>query len=178
MNNEIRDMVHNVALKSGWWGGSEFPTPDTRITSAMMLVVTELAEAAEGFRKDLDDDHLPHHKMFDVELADAAIRLLDIAGALDIDCDIDTRLVWIARNDITRAYNRNQLEHLFYITTKLTDRTHGTHSCVRNSLAAIQAVAAMNGIDLDLIIVEKSRYNETRADHKPENRDKPGGKKY
>lgn len=31
------------------------------------------------------DDHLPHRKMFDVELADVAIRLFDLAGAMRID---------------------------------------------------------------------------------------------
>ena len=45
-----------------------------------MLTVTELAEACEGHRKNKMDDKLPHRKMFDVEIADCYIRLLDIAG--------------------------------------------------------------------------------------------------
>lgn len=44
-----------------------------------MLVVTELGEALEGLRKDLKDDHLPQYNSFDVEVADAIIRLLDIS---------------------------------------------------------------------------------------------------
>ena len=36
-----------------------------------MLIVSEIAEAMEGERKDLMDDKLPHRKMAEVELADA-----------------------------------------------------------------------------------------------------------
>ncbi len=64
------------------------PTTEGQI-AAIMLVVTELAEAVEGLRKDLPDDKLPHRKMVEVELADSLIRILnigqwcgyDIAGA-------------------------------------------------------------------------------------------------
>jgi hypothetical protein len=44
-----------------------------------MLIVSEVAEAMEGARKDLYDDHLPHRKMLDVELADALIRIMHTA---------------------------------------------------------------------------------------------------
>jgi len=46
----------------------------------MMLMVTEIAEAFEGKRKDLMDSHLPHRKAVDVELADLLIRVFDYAG--------------------------------------------------------------------------------------------------
>ena len=45
-----------------------------------MLIVSEVAEAMEGERKDLMDDKLPHRKMAEVELADALIRIFDYAG--------------------------------------------------------------------------------------------------
>lgn len=45
-----------------------------------MLVVSEVAEAMEGERKNLMDDHIPHRKMAEVELADALIRIFDYAG--------------------------------------------------------------------------------------------------
>ncbi|XUM19805.1 hypothetical protein ACRAVF_19255 [Bradyrhizobium oligotrophicum S58] len=38
-----------------------------------MLIVSEIAEAMEGERKSLMDDHLPHRKMVEVELADTLI---------------------------------------------------------------------------------------------------------
>lgn len=45
-----------------------------------MLIVTEIAEAFEGERKNLMDDKLPHRRMSEVELADALIRIFDYAG--------------------------------------------------------------------------------------------------
>jgi NTP pyrophosphatase (non-canonical NTP hydrolase) len=39
----------------------------------------------EGHRKGLPDDKLPHRSMIEVELADAVIRIADLAGALGLD---------------------------------------------------------------------------------------------
>jgi NTP pyrophosphatase (non-canonical NTP hydrolase) len=39
-------------------------------------------------------------------------------------------------------------------------------------------LAGFLGIDLGTVIAEKAAYNKARADHKPENRAKKGGKKY
>jgi len=50
-----------------------------------MLCVSELSEALEGDREDLMDDHLPDRKMLEVELADAVIRVFDMAGGLELD---------------------------------------------------------------------------------------------
>lgn len=61
------------------------PPLNRNVGELLMLSVSELAEAMEGHRKDLMDDKLPHRKMFDVEIADCVIRLLDICGGMGID---------------------------------------------------------------------------------------------
>ena len=108
--NTMVELCHGLALDSGW---HEIPRENG---TALMLIVSEVSEAMEGDRKNLNDDHLPHRKMTEVELADVVIRTFDFAGKM--------------------------------------------------------------GFDLGGAIIEKLKYNQIRADHKPENRNKEGGKSY
>jgi len=55
------------------------------IPEKLMLIVSEVAEGMEGHRKNLADDKLPHRKMLEVELADAVIRIFDLAGGVGLD---------------------------------------------------------------------------------------------
>lgn len=109
INNTV-DLCHGLAKDAGWHDNKR------ETGTCLMLIVSEIAEAMEGDRKNLMDDHLPHRQMFEVELADAVIRIFDLSGR--------------------------------------------------------------EGIDLGGALVEKLKYNQTRADHKPENRILEGGKKY
>lgn len=52
----------------------------TFFAQRLALIHSEISEALEGDRKDLMDDKLPHRRMQDVELADALIRIFDLAG--------------------------------------------------------------------------------------------------
>jgi NTP pyrophosphatase (non-canonical NTP hydrolase) len=49
------------------------------------LIHSEISECLEGERKSLMDDHLPHRRMAEVELADALIRIFDYAGEYGYD---------------------------------------------------------------------------------------------
>ena len=60
---------------------------DRNVGELLMLCVSELAEAMEGHRKNLQDDKLPHRKSFEVELADCLIRIFDLSGALQLDLE-------------------------------------------------------------------------------------------
>ena len=85
----INDLVRNVHhVNRNWWIDLETGEPlepKKLVPEKLMLIVSELSEALEGHRKNLLDDKLPHRYMLEVELADALIRLLDLAGALDLD---------------------------------------------------------------------------------------------
>jgi NTP pyrophosphatase (non-canonical NTP hydrolase) len=55
------------------------------VATKLMLTVSEISEAMEGHRRTLMDDKLPNRTMIEVELADAVIRICDLAGALGLD---------------------------------------------------------------------------------------------
>lgn len=82
--NEFCKLVH--AANKKWWQDPHTQQPIERNVPEMLcLVHSEISEALEGYRKDLMDDHLPTRKMIEVELADAIIRIFDIAGGLGLD---------------------------------------------------------------------------------------------
>lgn len=80
---------HGAAKKSGWWNNLDTGEPlaltQELVGDKLMLIVTEIAEAKEGHRKNLNDDHIPHRPMVEVELADAVIRIADLAGMMGLD---------------------------------------------------------------------------------------------
>lgn len=55
------------------------------VAEKLCLTHSEVSESMEGHRKGLMDDKLPHRSMLEVELADAVIRIADLAGALGLD---------------------------------------------------------------------------------------------
>jgi len=133
--NVLTQQCHGAAVAGSWWhklpylngqcvygksdsNGVPYPALafPREIPELLCLIHSEIFEAMEGDRKGLMDDKLPQYKMIDVELADAMIRICDLAGA--------------------------------------------------------------RAVPLGEILAAKMQFNAQRADHKPENRNLPGGKKY
>lgn len=86
---DAQQLCHFLAAHSGWWTdlktGLPFTLEQVNIPEKLCLIHSEVSEAMEGHRKDLMDDKLPHRKMIEVELADALIRIFDLAGFLKLD---------------------------------------------------------------------------------------------
>jgi len=129
--NELVEACHGASVAAGWWMHDRRdlrlvindPANDMEryfggalVAQKLALIHSEVSEGLEGHRKNQMDDKLPHRPMIEVELADALIRICDLAGAMNLD--------------------------------------------------------------LGGAIAEKLAFNAQRADHKPENRQKAGGKAY
>lgn len=95
--NILVQQCHGASHSAGWWNDPKTgmnlrqeARDGTRFGKALVaeklcLIHSEVSEAMEGARKSLPDDKLPHRSMLEVELADAVIRIADLAGALGLD---------------------------------------------------------------------------------------------
>lgn len=100
--NAYARLCHEANLT--WWIDPVTGEPLNRNKGELlMLMVSEISEAMEGERKDLQDDKLPHRKMAEVELADCLIRIFDYACGFGYDLDGAFRE--------KMEYNANRIDH-------------------------------------------------------------------
>ena len=105
---ELSKQIHEANAK--WWTTPDGQRIERNRYELLMLVVSELVEAMEGERKDLMDDKLPHRKMAEVEMADAAIRILDYMGGFGLEFE----------DAYTPILPENKAAALFLITYEIT----------------------------------------------------------
>lgn len=111
---KVLDQCHRDSFDAGWWRDADGKNLRVEVCSSsnygkalvaqkLALIHSEISEAMEGHRKNLLDDHLPERPMIEVELADALIRIGDLAGALGLD------VAGAVREKL--AYNKNRADH-------------------------------------------------------------------
>jgi hypothetical protein len=96
--NELAEAVHRTSAEHGFWEGEH-----RNIPSKIALIHSEVSEALEDYRKTdsavlhvvrwvVDEDGRDKPDGFPIEIADAIIRLLDLAAFVWVDVDEAIRL--------------------------------------------------------------------------------------
>ena len=92
--NELSQLCHSIAVEKGFWDQQR------NLGEALMLIVTELAEAMEAHRHQDQEN-------FKEELADTFIRLFDLCGGLHID--IEAEIEKKAQKNKARPYKHGKI---------------------------------------------------------------------
>jgi len=177
--NKMSKEIYKQNCLVGWWDN-----PKECIFQKLQLVSTEVAESTEGERKNLMDDHLPHRKMGEVELADALIRVLDLGGRLGIAyTETEVEESWCSEGNsigmqhlgINKALIMLAIEYEYYYIQGYSSTIEDTYSKLIDSILEVgfnQEYSVLAAVE------EKLIYNKNRADHRKENRAKTNGKKF
>ena len=73
MFDELARTIHSNAVEKGFW---DRPADEIFVTKQMMMIVSEVVEAMEALRKDMDPNQLSD------EFADIIIRTLDLYAGM------------------------------------------------------------------------------------------------
>src|SRR5687768_3210193 len=112
--NRMVEQIHEDNLKAGWWhtkNGDDLRQNPFTFSNKLALIHSEISEALEADRKGLVDDKLPHRSGTEVELADAVIRIFDLAGAyrLDLGGALVEKLEYNATREDHKRANREAI---------------------------------------------------------------------
>lgn len=86
--NRLVEDIHQDNVAAGWWtnkDGTDIRDNPYVFSNKLALIHSEISEALEADRKGLMDDKLLHRTGREVELADAVIRIFDLAGAYEMN---------------------------------------------------------------------------------------------
>jgi len=172
--NILIDRAYKTACEHGFHDNREYSN-----RHFLMLVITELSESVEAHRngklvrkeEQSTYEFCQKDKFYkyayenyikgtvEEELADAVIRLLDLAGLRDIEVH---RIETMEAAYVSLFKSMPFTECIYDIVMNITKCERTIRPCVNLSLAIIFALAESRGIDLLWHINEKMKYNELR----------------
>lgn len=172
--NELRDKAYQCAVAHGWH------EENLSNEHFLCLVISELMEGVEADRKGNHADTDAFNKYYNCvdfkenferqikgtveeELADACIRLLDLAGLRSVDLgEIDLDELKYSEG----FFDWSLTEAIFSLVCNITDldyiETHSFDSFLRVALVEILVFCVQKDIDIFWYIEQKMKYNELR----------------
>lgn len=177
--NELKDRAYKNAVAHGWH------EEDLSNEHFLCLVISELMEAVEADRSEKhanrdifeyymkqrrrDDEEFMYAFKHDIkdsvedELADACIRLLDLAGLRSVDLgEVDLDELKCSEG----FFNWSFTDAIFSLVCNITDtdyiETHSFDSFLRAALVEILVFCVQKEIDIFWYIEQKMKYNELR----------------
>ena len=180
--NELRDKAYQCAVVHGW---HEENLSDEHF---LCLVISELMEAVEADRKGSHADFEAFNKYYnrafnkyynridfkenferqikgtvEEELADACIRLLDLAGLRNVDLG-EVNLDELKSSE--GFFDWTFTESMFFLVCNLTNtdfiESHSFDSYLRVALIEIMVFCVKKDIDIFWFIKQKMKYNQLR----------------
>lgn len=173
--NKLASDIHEENAK--WWVDIYTGKPIERNKGeVLMLIVSEISEAMEAERKSLMDDHLPHRRGAEVELADAVIRLLDMNAGYGFG-KFENMFAY-SSTDVKENKGESLYQMVLIIADIGSNNVMGDTWYIEASIDFINAYCKKHNYDLWGAVEEKRAYNRVREDHKLEARKLSGGKKF
>lgn len=182
--NELIDKIHTNAVEHGFWENN--PSPE----HFLCLVISELMESVEAHRKSKHADINSFEKRIDEpiskheaatpverlrywfnsyikdsvedELADAVIRILDLAGGIKVSLSslYDSPIVL---DSLSHISNRNSFTENIYTVVRFITCEMDLSFRLTIALRMIEAITELNDIDLAWHIENKIFYNAYRS---------------
>lgn len=168
--NELKDKAYQCAIAHGWH------EEEHSNEHWLCLVMSELMEAVQADRVGKragrkEFESFPSHISFDLfikdsvedELADACIRLFDLAGLRDIDLiDFTEEEMESAAKDYNDCTFTESIYDISTTTLKINREYYQLNNQINGTLFSVFGLARHLNIDILWHIEQKIRYNELR----------------